>query len=207
MTYNPSIPQSTDLLSQSQGQILTNFTQANTLFSTDHVAFTDNTNGGEHKKVLFNNIASDPALTSPKTQLYTKASTNATVNDRFNDLYYSQRNVTGTSNVLQMTGGGITAAAWVRFVGATAVITASYNVTSVIRSSAGIYVINFTRPFIDTNFICVGGLQSSIGVQGPVFLDLVGAPTTSSWTVNTIDDSGAALDSPLVCLTFFGTLA
>jgi hypothetical protein len=39
MTYNPIIPQPGDIPSQSQGQILTNFAQLNTIFANNHVAF------------------------------------------------------------------------------------------------------------------------------------------------------------------------
>jgi len=38
MSYNASIPQATDLISQSQSQIQTNFSQANTAFGIDHTA-------------------------------------------------------------------------------------------------------------------------------------------------------------------------
>lgn len=75
MTYNPSIPQSTDLISVSQGQILTNFGQLNTVFAVDHYAFNDSTAGnrGLHKTVSFPAVASDPSLSGAASQVYTKA--------------------------------------------------------------------------------------------------------------------------------------
>lgn len=39
MTYNPAIPQAGDLISVSQADILTNFTQANIQFGNDHYEF------------------------------------------------------------------------------------------------------------------------------------------------------------------------
>jgi hypothetical protein len=51
MTYNPNIPQGTDNLSTSQGQMLTNFGLLNTYFGRDHFAFTDGTNPGYHQQV------------------------------------------------------------------------------------------------------------------------------------------------------------
>lgn len=56
ITYNPSIPQATDLISQSQGQILANFGQLNSQFGVDHTAFNTGSGNGDgfHKKVMFN---------------------------------------------------------------------------------------------------------------------------------------------------------
>ena len=55
MTYNPAIPQSTDLISTSQGEILTNFAQLNTIFSADHYTWNDGTSSyrGLHKQIDF----------------------------------------------------------------------------------------------------------------------------------------------------------
>lgn len=52
-TYNPNIPQATDNLSNSQGDLLDNFGQLNTQFGVDHTAFnTGAANGdGFHKQV------------------------------------------------------------------------------------------------------------------------------------------------------------
>jgi hypothetical protein len=53
--YNPSIPQASDLISNSQSQILANFGQLNTQFGVDHSAFeAGGSNGtGFHKQVTF----------------------------------------------------------------------------------------------------------------------------------------------------------
>lgn len=47
------------------------------------------------------------------------------------------------------------AKAWVRFNGSTAAIAASYNVSGVVRNSAGRYTISFTTPFSSTNYCAV----------------------------------------------------
>jgi hypothetical protein len=61
-TYNPSIPQPTDLISNSQAQLLANFGQLNTQFAVDHVAFnTGSGNGdGHHKQITFDNAPTEP---------------------------------------------------------------------------------------------------------------------------------------------------
>jgi hypothetical protein len=51
MTFNAAIPQAGDLISQSQAQILTNFSQSNTAFGVDHTAFDVVSNQGFHKQV------------------------------------------------------------------------------------------------------------------------------------------------------------
>jgi len=76
MTYNPSIPQPTDFISDSQPQILNNFTALNSVFSRNHVAFDVATNSGNHKFVELRNTAAIPApipaLNAGEGTIYTK---------------------------------------------------------------------------------------------------------------------------------------
>jgi hypothetical protein len=74
MTYNPNIPQSTDLISNSQSQILGNFDQLNAQFGIDHVAFnTGSGNGsGFHNKVTFVSNISTPSITGAVSAIYPK---------------------------------------------------------------------------------------------------------------------------------------
>jgi hypothetical protein len=82
MTFNPDIPQSTDDISQSQGEILTNFDQLNKIFGSnagalqvgDHIAFNDATtaNRGKHAKARLIEQAADPATAANERALYTK---------------------------------------------------------------------------------------------------------------------------------------
>lgn len=75
MTYNPNIPQSGDKQDQSQPQILTNFTQANTVFGNEHVPFDDGTaaNRGKHTAARFVEQSSDPSTAANEMAFYTKA--------------------------------------------------------------------------------------------------------------------------------------
>jgi len=67
MVYNPNIPGPNDKLRVSQGQILENFSQADTLFDVDHVKFSDTTgDAGKHTATTFVN-RTDKALTIPPT--------------------------------------------------------------------------------------------------------------------------------------------
>jgi hypothetical protein len=65
MSYNPAIPASTDLISNSQPQILTNFGQLNTQYLADHDGFnTGSGNGsGMHDQVTFLANQAAPSLT------------------------------------------------------------------------------------------------------------------------------------------------
>lgn len=75
MTYNPNIPQATDIISQSQGQILTNFSQANTAFAVDHTALNVLVDQGFHKQITLSQFLAGPfALSGSRSYIY---STNA----------------------------------------------------------------------------------------------------------------------------------
>jgi hypothetical protein len=73
MTYNPSIPGQNDLISASQSQIQTNFSQANTAFGIDHTAFDVALNQGKHKQSTYVEI-SDPTTVANELAVYSKDS-------------------------------------------------------------------------------------------------------------------------------------
>lgn len=75
MTFNPNIPQSGDRPSQTQGQILTNFQQLNTVFDVNHVPFNDPTvaNRGKHKVVTVQRQGAAPAITGSDAAFYTRS--------------------------------------------------------------------------------------------------------------------------------------
>lgn len=73
MSFNPNIPQPNDLLSDSQGDILQNFSSSNTSFGVNHYAFDDATvNNGKHKFASFPVQGSVPATTFTEGALYFK---------------------------------------------------------------------------------------------------------------------------------------
>jgi hypothetical protein len=59
--------------------------------------------------------------------------------------------------------------AWVNFNGSTAAIRASYNISSVTRSSTGLYTVNFTNAMTDANYAalgtCAGGANAGSAVS------------------------------------------
>lgn len=75
MTFLPNIPQAADDPAVSQGQILTNFQQLETVFDVDHVPYTIGVGAGAgyHDRVVFNAVAAAPAL-GPRSALHTALS-------------------------------------------------------------------------------------------------------------------------------------
>lgn len=104
MTYNPSIPQSTDRPSDSQGQLLNNFTALNTIFDQEHVTFNATADNGEHRKITFNDVlGADPGLADPKASLYTK-----TVAGDSELFYEKYDNVATANQINQLTNLAVT---------------------------------------------------------------------------------------------------
>lgn len=79
MAYIRNIPQPTDIISNSQGQLLGNFqaidsgtTQTGIGFSRNHVTMTDATNGGLHNRIDFFQNISTPSISGFVSSLYPK---------------------------------------------------------------------------------------------------------------------------------------
>lgn len=70
--YISTIPNGTDNLSTSQGQMKTNFGVLQTLYAQDHGGWTDATANGLHKKVTFYQVAAPGAQVDPSSIAYTK---------------------------------------------------------------------------------------------------------------------------------------
>lgn len=102
MSFNPSIPQPTDIPSESQGQILTNFTQLNTIFSNNHVTFNAAANNGKHTFCQFPEQGAAPATAVNEGAIYTRQGVSAVA-----ELFF-RRESSGTE--LGLTGAPTTTA-------------------------------------------------------------------------------------------------
>lgn len=107
MAYNRSIPQATDLISNSQSQILGNFqaidsgtTGTGAGFSRNHITMTDATNGGLHNRVDYYQAVASPAIAGFVSSAYAKTVTNA-------ELFYknSTLDMQVTNSLLTYTSG------------------------------------------------------------------------------------------------------
>lgn len=106
MTYNAGIPNATDLISVSQGQIKTNFTQLNSQFGIDHVAFnTGSGNGnGFHKQVTIPTpLVSNPTLSGTYGEFYTKSVSGTT-----QGFFANASTVTQLTGASSISGSGYT---------------------------------------------------------------------------------------------------
>jgi hypothetical protein len=92
---------------------------------------------------------------------------------------------TSSANVIQGS-----AKAWVNFNGnGSTTIRASYNISSVTYSSAGVYVINFTNAFSDTNYltVCSAGVdRNGNSVTGWFGTDISASPSYSNKTTSAV---------------------
>lgn len=156
MSYDPTVPQGPQFFSASQPIIQGNFNKLNADFSIDHLPFTTGVGAGqgEHKKITFNDVQAVPPVgfIAPKGELFTQASTGPNV---FSDLYWGAKGTTTPAlnpvPISRLTGGGVTAAAWVKFDVAGAIL-AQYNVSAVGVAGTN-FTINFTRIFTNSNYV------------------------------------------------------
>lgn len=95
--------------------------------------------------------------------------------------------------------------AWVRWVGSSGAVTASYNVSSVTRNSTGNYTVNFTTSLADANYAPIG-MTAGAAAYGSfgVYMQQTSAPTAASCAVTTLSNSGTAVDCIANQLVIFG---
>jgi len=151
MTFNANIPQATDLMSASQSQIQTNFSQSNTAFGIDHTAFDVVSNQGKHKKVSYLAPIADPATGVGEGISYTKTVVALT------ELFYRKASNGQVVPISCLRAFG----RFVPQVGPT--ITDSFNVGSVVRNSTGNYTINFSTALPSTSYsiVATGGMSTN----------------------------------------------
>jgi hypothetical protein len=104
-----------------------------------------------------------------------------------------------TSGIIKLQSNGVTtnAQAWGNFNGnPTLAVRATYNVTSITRTSIGFYTVNFTNAMADTNYVVTGiaSYGTANGTNGRT-LNTGAFATTSiqlqtSYAANTNEDEG-----------------
>jgi hypothetical protein len=197
MTFNPSIPQPNDLISASQAQIQTNFAQADTAFGIDHTPFSTLANQGQHKKVTLIAPITDPNQAGQLSSVYTKTSGTGV------ELFYQHG--TAGNGVSQLTGGGVTAAAWALFNGTTVGTnppSVGFNITSIQRIATGQYKVNFTRSFSSNLYVSLIVADLN-GTGTSIFFNSRNAADMSF----TVKNGSSATDSSNINMAFFGVLA
>ena len=109
------------------------------------------------------------------------------------------------SGIIKVQSNGVTtnAIAWVNFTGSTAVIRASYNVSSITRNGTGDYTVNFSAALSDANY---AAFFSGADVNSGRAWGLGNAaPTTTALRIISFGYNGAALsDSAYSYVAIFG---
>ena len=143
MTYQ-LIPQPNDLLSNSQGDILNNFTVANTSFGINHYSFTDVSGASGKHKFVEMPINTPPTTIVGEGAVYTSSS--ATGSPPTPQLIYRKENQSGAyaSDSKDIPLSLLAPRVMLVYnVGTGSIVGYNYNVTSVVFVSAGIFTINF----------------------------------------------------------------
>ncbi len=100
-------------------------------------------------------------------------------------------NSTSSTNCIQGS-----AKAWVNFDGTSGTIAASYNVSSVTRSSTGTYLINFTTAFANANYCAVmGSNMRNSGGETVLNQNFNVTKTTSVLPIRSMSGSGVVGDA------------
>ena len=93
--------------------------------------------------------------------------------------------------------------AWVNFNGTTTItIRASGGISSITRTSAGVYVTNFSVAMPDANYSAIATKQNVASNVSCGFYDLIASRTTSAATWNCIENA-AVVDSANINIAFF----
>lgn len=183
MTYSPNIPQATDVPSQSQGQLLTNFTALNTVFAVDHLAF-NAVDGGEHQQVTFNSVIADPNLAAPKCSLYIKtvAGSSQLFFENVMAAVNVQRQITNLTITTVGTNNGVRTAAGLVFNWGTGVCV------------GGILTVTFAVPFTagTVPVPIVSALANAAGNNNAV-VDITTPPTNTQFRARTTQAAGQFL--------------
>lgn len=134
MSYNPNIPGPNDLLSQSQGQIQTNFSQISTWTAVDHIGITTASNTGEHAQVT---LPAPGTAGSPSGLESTLYSAPGTADNTKTQLFF--KNALAVFPISPIKAFGTFSVS-----GSTITLSNGSNMGSPSYSSAGRYVINLS---------------------------------------------------------------
>lgn len=104
---------------------------------------------------------------------------------------------TSSANVIQGS-----AKAWVRYDGVAQTVTNSYNVSSVTYVSTGVYTINFTNAFANTNYTMAGSAASAGDAPASMGINTV---ATTNCGIRLSQHNTGVVNRTFTCATFFNT--
>ncbi len=193
------IPQATDELSVSQGQILTNFTDANTIFGVNHTDFLSN--GGKHKFLQMPNQVTNTVTTlATEAGLYSAQGLTSAVTELF---FVRQgftagapganpSNIAFTETVTTGTIGATTLSGWTRLPSGLLLQWGSVPITV----AATGYAVTFKMPFLS---VCYGVWVQEIVTNNATHntfqvnqAGIIAAPPITGCTIYSKDGNGNA---------------
>lgn len=156
--------------------------------------------------ISVNDVVSGPGL-PPGTTVTAKGASSVTLSDAAIVTTASRAYTFYRTNKLLSPGsvGNQVAKAWVTFDGSTTppTVLAGHNVSSVSRSSTGIFVINFVDALPHENYLYVGnGIRGIAGNNCFVSASTDLSKTESLCTIRTVDSSGTVHNPPFVSVWF-----
>ena len=104
-----------------------------------------------------------------------------------------------------LTGGGMTVAAWARFDGSNGAIQAGYNVSSISRTSTGVYAITFRNAMPNTNYLVTGSAENGASFTGLILSPAL-VSAASGCTVHVMDATGVVRDGRQVSVMMLAEL-
>jgi len=204
VTFQPGIPTAAQVPSQSQADLLNNFTALNTVFAINHLAF-NAVDGGLHTQVQFDTYHAPTVQAASRSEIspLDRTDTAATAGANRSACIFS--NETGAFNLLQ-------AWAWVRFDGSlagpiTPDTNISYNVNTVTHTATGRWTITFTNALPNTNYlVIVNGQVESVNGGGNYGMFGVEAIAAGSCIVECADPTapGTGKDNALMSVAIIG---
>lgn len=209
LSFFNNVPQASQVVSQTQAAILTNFQSVDSAFNSPTGGVTGGGNFTSYSlQATTTNFTLKP--NNPVGVLYTVASTNG--NPELAWINNVNSVGAGPYTGTRVTGGGITAAAWCTFSVSGGVVTfnENYNVSGVVRNAQGVFTVSFSRNFTGT----YPGTSGYAAIVSPNMQSVNGfAIKVSQFTKNagsfqfSLQDQGNVFRDPVSCdLVFFGTL-
>lgn len=188
MTYNPSIPQATDNLSDSQQDLLDNFTALNNVYGTDHFAYDESGgNATKHKRIVLPKGVTDPTPASGNGAMWAEFNS-ADVNEWVFP-YWRQDGNTKNYPLSPVRAAGMCT------ISGAGVLTAQqlFNCT-IVRNATGVFTVTFSdaNQFkLATNFYYGVIATSRNSSLRSIVYD---SPTTTGFVLRSFSQSGAAGD-------------
>ena len=201
LSFNANVPQASQTIATTQAPILTNFQSIDTAFNGQGGG---GAGGGNFTTYSFQNVTANFASkpTNPVGILY--AVQDSSGNPQLAWINNANAQGAGPYTGVQLTGGGVTAAAWVTFAGSSSFSFTpssinSSNIASITRGSRGVYTINFTTNFSSTTYCCVPTASPYLRIS-------LSSQTASAITLTFQNVAGQTLDPNSVNVVFFGIL-